>query len=518
MPPLPTLTAFLLAIACAHAIEIRGYTPARHDRFVTDANGTQHNPGAYYVSSRYTGLGYGPGGGDGRQFPLITPQHVLFARHNAPAPGTNIRFINAAGQAIDRYVSFSTDVPNGSGGEADAVIVKLGSPLPADQGITPFPYLNLANEGLYANTVLTTFGQSLRAGRGIISSFSDYSDETIDPTRTFTFIYDTVSGDQDDAYLAIGDSGSPSFALVGARPALVGLHLAAGSTETTRISADTFVPHYAAAINSLIAPEGYQLIPAYPDAVSLAAEITNDPLHQAAAGTLEISVANSSANTATNLRLHLVFPADAIPDGISAAGWIIENPSPGDYHLRSATLGGNSSSTATITYTSIPSVDEIPIQATHASDGSPAVSETFTLPVMETFAGFVSALPLKGELEDPDLDGIPNLLEYAYGGNPGTNSQLAEGGYPLTPQGSGENGLTFTYARRTDATERGLGYETEFSATLESASWSTTPPPGASISEAPFDPDVPGFAQVTVTIPTSSPDTMFVRAKVTLTE
>jgi hypothetical protein len=515
--PRPLIILFL-TLAVSGAIEIRSYSPARHDRFVTDAGGTTLNPDAYYVSSRYTGLGYATEPNDVRQFALVTPQHVLFAKHFVPANGTNIRFLNASGQEFDRTTISTNTIPNGSGGFSDAIIVKLNAPLPASQGITPFPYLNLANEALYNNTVLTAFGQNRRAGRGRISSFSDFDEPGIDTTRTFTFLYSTIAGNQDDAYLVNGDSGSPSFALVNNRPALVGLHLAAGSSFGTRINIDTFVPHYAPAINAELAAEGYQLIPAYPETVSLVAEITNSPLRQAAPATLGISLTNSSPNTATNPRLNLVFPTDAIPDDITAPGWIIDTPSPGDYRLRRADLGGNTSSTATITYAAVPALAEITIQATHSSDGSPSISEPFALPVAETYGGFVSALPLKGELDDPDLDGFPNLLEYAFGGNPGMNSSLAEGGYPLSPQSSGETGLTFTYARRTDAAQRGLTYETEFSNDLESTSWSTTLPPGAIVSTAPFDPDVPGFVQVTLTIPANPPDKGFVRVKVALAE
>ncbi len=509
-------TILLLTAGVSGAIEIRTYSPARHDRFITDANGTTLNPGAYYVSSRYTGLGYATNGGDNRQYALVTPQHVLFAKHFVPANGTNIRFLNASGQEFDRTTVSTSAVPNGSGGVADAIIVKLSAPLSADQGITPFPYLNLASEALYNNTVLTAFGQNRRAGRGRISSFSDFFSDNIDSTRSYTFIYSTFAGKQDDAYLVGGDSGSPSFALANNRPALVGLHLAAGSAFGNQINTDTFVPQYAPAINTLLAAEGYQLIPAYPTAVSLAAEISNAPLRQAYPASLEITLTNSTANTATNPRLNLVFPPEAIPANITAPGWIIENPAPGDFRLRIATLEGSSSSTATISYTSIPTLREISIQAAHSSDGSPAISEVFDLPVAETFAGFVSALPLKGETEDPDLDGVGNLLEYAFGGNPAANTNLAVGGYPIAPQSTGENGLTFTYARRTDAVARGLSYETEFSETLAADSWSTALPPGAVVSATPYDPDVPGFEQVSLTIPADGK--LFVLVKVRLAE
>lgn len=514
---LRALLILALTLAISEALEIRSYSPARHDRFVT---GTAPNPDAYYNASLYTGVGYADGNG---QFVLVGQEHVLFANHYAPPTNNTfpIRFRNMSGELFTRNVISSTQVPNGSGGIADVIILKLASPLPAETGITPLPYLNLATEALYNNMVITMFGNTRRAGRGVISGFSDFSQSSpkIDATRTYSTYY-FPTGDPDDAYAVGGDSGSPSFALANNRPALVGLHLAAGTVTgtDTRVTLDTFVPRYAPAINSLLASQGYQLIPAYPAAVTLNSVVASASLRQAKPSTVEISLSNSSANTASNPRLNLVFPAGAIPDSVTAPGWITYNPYPGDYRLRSATLSGNTSVTATISYSSAPVVKEIAIQATRVSDGSPSTQATYNLPVAETFAGFTAALTLKGELDDPDEDGIPNLLEYAFGGDPATNSNLAAGGYPLAPQSSGENGLTYTFARRTDAANRGLTYVTEFSQTLAANSWGTTLPPGAASSSAPFNPNVPGFEKVTVTIPTTSADKVFVRAKVTLAE
>lgn len=511
------LLILLLMAAASQAIEIRNYSPSRHDRFIDGTGGLALNPDAYYVSSRYTGVAYATQTGESRQYALVTPEHVLFARHFQQGLGTPIRFINAFGQAFDRTTIAAIEVPNGSGGVADVVILKLDSPLSTDQGITPFPYLNLASEALYGNTVLTMFGDSRRAGRGRISGFSDQTFPNIDTTRAYTSTYPTIFGNQDDAYAVVGDSGSPSFALVNNRPALVGIHLAAGSAIGSNLTIDTFIPHYAPAINTLLAPAGYQLIKVNPDTVSLSSQITNDPLRQAELANLAITVTNTSENTAANPRLNLIFPTDAIPASVTASGWIINNPSPGDYRLHSATLSGNSGATATIAYTSVPSVDEIPILATHSSDGSPSIQQTFNLPVTETFGGFTAGLTLTGELDDPDFDGFVNLLEYFFGGSPGSNSHLAVGGYPLAPEVSASGGkLSYTFARRTDETERGLTHLIEFSETLTDPSWTTDAPPGVVVSSAPFDPDVPGFENVTVELPTSSPGKLFIRLNISL--
>lgn len=514
------LTVLFLSLAASQAIEIRSYSPARHDRFVTTGGTTLPNSNAYYDATLYTGVGYGSAES---QYALIGQEHVLFAKHYAPPTNNTypIYFRNNSGQVYSRKVIGSTQVPNGSGGVADVIILKLSAPILPETGITPLPYLNLARETSYNNLEITMFGNTRRAGRGVISDFANFSqaEANIQTTRRYATYYNPTLGNQDDAYAVGGDSGSPSFGIANNRPALVGLHLAAGTDEITgtKVTYDTFVPAYADAINAALAGQGYQLIPANTSPVTLTSEISNDPLRQAGSANVGITLSNTSAtNDATNPRLELVFPSGAIPDSVTAPGWIVYSPAPGDFRLRSATLSKRSSITATISYSSVPSVSEIAIQTTYVSDGSTSTQVNYNLPVAETFAGFTAALPLKGELDDPDFDGVANLLEYAFGGNPGTNSSLAEGGYPLAPQSSGENGLTFTYARRTDAAERGLTYENEFSATLADGSWSTALPPGAVVSSTPFDPDVPGFEKVTATIPADGK--MFVRVKVTLGE
>ena len=508
----------LLSAASVHALEIRNYSPARNDRFLTGASGLVLNSSAYYTSNLYTGVGIGTLPNDTRQFALVTPEHVLFAKHFAF--GGNIRFINEGGTAIDRSILSNSEVPNGLGGISDLIILKLSAPVTAtDHGISPFPYLNLENESAYANTILTTFGQTARAGRGRIASFGNYTQGTIEQTRVFRFNYSTILGNDNDAHVVNGDSGSPTFAIANNRPALVGVHLAVSSSLTAITNIDTFVPNYAATVNALLAPEGYQLIPAYPASVTMSTTLASASLRQLKPASLSIDLTNNSATTATNPRLRLIFPANAIPNSVSASGWIIENPTPGDYRLRRATLSGNTTTTATISYSAIPVIREIAFEAVHRSDGSSEASETITLPVLETFAGFVSALPLKGELDDPDSDSLPNLIEYALGGQPGINSATTPGGVPLAPQVVfSNNTLSYTFPRRTDAAARGLMYEIRFSETLEENSFSASPPPGFSMVAAPYPIEIPGFEKITATLPTTLPKKMFLRLEVTLSE
>lgn len=514
------LFSFFFLTLCAPALEIRDYIPTRHDRFIAGSGGLEINPNAYYAAADYTALGFGTNPNDHRQFALVTPEHVLIAKHFSF--GGNVRFINHDGIELNRSIAAKTDIPNGFGGSSDLLLVKLSAPLSPADGIVPFPYLNLA-ENACIGKILTVFGQELRAGRGVVREFSDFSQNTplIGNTRTFKFQYNKILNPKsdDDAYAVTGDSGSPSFVQANGKPALIGVHLAVSEGPFSNTTTDTFVPHYAETVNDLLAAEGYQLIPAYPTAVSLSATASAALLRQAFPGTIDFNLENNSAASASNVRFELQFPPNAIPDSLSAPGWIITNPSAGTYHLRRAELDGNSTTTATASYSAIPVLTGIPAQLTHKSDGSPDSTEILQLPVQETFAGFVSELAQQAADDDPDQDGFANLLEYAFGGDPAQNSQNSLGSYPLAPVLTYENDtIGLSFPQRTDAAVRGLLYEIEFSETLKANSWTTTSPPGITISAAPHVPDSPGFENVTATFPAGNPDKIFIRVKVTLSE
>jgi hypothetical protein len=69
--------------------------------------------------------------------------------------------------------------------------------------------------------------------------------------------------------------------------------------------------------------------------------------------------------------------------------------------------------------------------------------------------------------EDPDHDGLNNLLEYALGLNPN-----ASGVIPASLALNGAN-LEYTYTRSTAAKDNGVAYQIEWSDTLEAGSWRT---------------------------------------------
>lgn len=313
----------------------------------------------------------------------------------------------------------------------------------------------------------------------------------------------------------VGDSGSPSFGLVNGVPALVGVHLAAsdaGQPDVTTV--DTFVPHYIETLNGILSVQGYRMTSSSPASVTLFASVSHPVFRQAEAASASFLVSNSSANLAANVRFALDFPLNALPDAVVGTGWIVTNPSSGRYELRRASLTGNSSSTITAIYSSVPSVGEISVSTIRLADGSASTDQLFSIPVAETFGGFVAALSQKGSGDDPDLDGIPNLLEYAFGGDPAVASQTSGAGVSPNPVTSLDHGfLVMKFPRRTDATARGLTYKMTFSDDL--ISFENVAPAGFTISAAAFSPAVAGYEQVIARIPTDG-GKQFMRVEVVL--
>jgi len=77
---------------------------------------------------------------------------------------------------------------------------------------------------------------------------------------------------------------------------------------------------------------------------------------------------------------------------------------------------------------------------------------------------------------DPDRNGLNNLLEYAFGGDPRTAT--AQGILPSIIKAQGPNesgqGVDYIYRRRRDAAARGLTYTVKASSNLVAAAWGTS--------------------------------------------
>lgn len=513
-----SLSALFLVAGWCHGLEIRAYSATRHDRFTGDvATAPAFNESAWYGSRNFSGVGWIPGEAS-RQFALVSPKHVVFARHFYPGEGTVIRFLNADGDTVDRTVTGTEFILNDASLPTDLCLMELSAPITAAEKVPHFPYLNLASDSAYTGTSLTVFGWTMKAGRSSIQAFQNSTSGDINTTRLMVFRYRRSSGNQDDAYVVGGDSGSPTFASAGGNPAIVGIHSLAGETTTYYYGYDSFIPAYVGKLDALLAPDGYRMTPAYPPSVTLSSAMVQPAaLRQAHAGSCHFDLSNTGANDAGNARFTLHFPAGQGPDAISAPDWIAESAGPEDWVFRRANLATAATARFTATWSAVPSVASLLVEVTRVADGAPSAMQTFDLEPVPSFRSWSAGLADATEAGDPDGDGVPNLLEYAFGGNGGVPSLRSESGGLLLPEISmSGDGATVRFPVRADAARRGLVYAIEFSEDLEATGWQ----PATVVLEdatAPLDPPVDGFLLRTVSWDRTGPR-RFARVKVTLSE
>lgn len=520
--------AHLLSLALilpAQGLTVRGYNATDHDRFTNFPANPVMNPGFLYDASKFTGVGYITSGGDGRQYTLVTPRHVLCTTHNKPTPFplplyNQVRFVDANGTVITRTFTAVTVITHPSTGTSDLTLCTLDAPLPTTVAV--YPYLNLANEAAYIGQEIMVHGFFAKGGRGTIADFDDVLGGTLfDQSRLFRFDYDTVSGGPNDCHFVVGDSGSPSFVMVGGQPALVGVHTTVGSSGSMIYNYDTFVPHYVAQVDAQLQSSGYRLAPANFTATTLGISPgTPSPatLRRSNPGQISFQVTNTGAELTGNLSVTVSFPVGQQPSSLSAPGWVSESLGSGIWNLRAATLAGAANLSFTATWTELPDLAAIAPSISADSDTATAVAANPSFTLAPSYAEWSDGLAQPGQTADPDGDGLENLLEYALGGDPESGAATLPGGHPLLPVMIWQGGtVTLSYPERDDAVLRGISYLVETSASPATLAGAVTLPAGASSSTAPFSPAVPGFVKRTLTWPADGPK-RFARVKVTLSE
>ena len=517
-PPLLAVLCLLAGLPSS-AVQIRAYDPARHDRFTGFPSAPVSNPGFLFDNSRFTGLAWGVSNIE-RQFALVSRRHFVCATHYRPALGSSVRFLASDGSLVTRTISAFATVTGPDSSPSDLTLGTLSAPVMPADGVSPFPYLNLASESAYLGTSLMVFGQHARAGSATISSFDDISVSDVDESRGIVFSYRHESGDDDDANLEEGDSGSPSFALVNGVPAIVGTHSAISAGANSQSNFDTFLPHYVAGLDDLMAPAGHRMRPVYSGPANLNVAVTPspDPLRRGHPGEVLIGITNHGSHTAGNVELALSFPAGTAPDTVTAPDWIIDIGPPGTWLLRRTTLEDGETKSITATWATLPLDQALDGTLDHLSDASPAGSAAIDTPLAPSYAEWADENSVDFPTDDPDFDRLDNLLEYALGGDPNSGVLLLDGIHPLTLQVELTGSTaTASFPRRTDADLRGISYIVEWSSDLAAGSWTTTPPAGSTTTDEHWIPFVSGFQRHLIRWPTTT-GPRFARLRVELDE
>jgi hypothetical protein len=526
--PLVKFTFHLLLLPAlalpVQGLFVRGYTSTDHDRFTGFPASPVMNPGFIYDASKFTGVGYITSGGDGRQFTLVTPRHVLCASHYRPSAGVDqVRFVDTSGTVITRSFTAVTMLLQAPGTNSDLALCTLDAPLPPTVAV--YPYLNLANEAAYIGQEITVLGFYAKGARGSIADFDTvgFSLPSLEAfaSRCFYFDYNTTSGGANDCHFQIGDSGSPSFAMVAGEPALVGIHGLTNTVGTIISNYDTFVPHYVAKVDAQLQSSGYRLAPANFTATTLsipAASASPGTLRRSHPGEIVFSLGNTGAELTGNVAVTVTFPVGQQPSSLSGPGWVVESGGSGIWNLRAATLAGGASLDFTATWTELPDVAAVNPGISADSDTATAILASPSFTLAPSYAEWAEGLALPGQTADPDGDSLENLLEYALGGDAESGAMILPGGQPLLPVMTHQAGtVTLSFPERDDALVRGLSYIVETSTSPATLAGATTLPAGASSSTAPFSPAVPGFVKRTLTWPADGPK-RFARVKVALTE
>jgi hypothetical protein len=516
-PILVAVWLLFLTSMSAMALELRSYDADLHDRFVNFPENPSFNPTFQYDPGKFTAVGWDVEN-TGRQYALITRCHALFAYHHAPAIGSRIRFLSTSGTLVERTVAETKRIINPTFSSSDLCLITLSSPIEAADGIDPLPYLNLPSEEDYLDQELIVFGSQAKAGRGRLSEIRTININWI-VSRSFKFDYYPDDGGTSDARIANGDSGSPSLVDVDGRPALLGVHLATSTSDEMQSNYDAFIPYYVEQIDSLIAAAGFRMTPVNSPSGTLgcAPLIASASARQGHPLDLDFVLTNPTGHTTGNLEVEITFPESTAPDSLSAEGWVVTGGG-NRWLCRRASLDASAASEIRASWASAPCEPQIHASLAWTSDTSSRKSSKFSVSLSPSFHSWASDLPESDPTGDPDKDGRENLEEYALGGDPlKAVSGPADGTPPQPSLSISGRMVTFSYPERSDKLARGLHYATEWSEQLGDGQWTTSPPPGCTISVAYYHPDVPGFVEKRVSWPAAGPK-CFVRLNISETQ
>lgn len=498
-------------------LQVRSYVQVQHDWFFG-------NPGAPFLngaflpdSTLFRGIGQPTGDEWFRHMALISPRHFVYATHYEVSTSWQLRFMGSDGQLRSYGISGTVPVKNDADENTDLMLGTLSTAVDPSTGVLPFPVLNLANENAYAGITLQVFGKAARSSMMPLGGFTTLvNDPGFDTTRFGYFDY-LPTGSPSDCNYEGGDSGCPTFTLVNGQPALLGTNSGRdyfSGTDTYR-NYFNFIPAYLTQLDALMEAEGYHIKRFHPDLTTVQSSIgAVNALRKLKSGTIQISAQNNGSASAHNVTATLTFSHP--PTTVSGNGWFFENIDPTTWKCRRGGINPGAAEAIQATWSELPSSSTLQAQIVHLHDGASASTTTTSLPLLETFASWSEELIDPAPDADPDHDGIPNLIEYAFGGNGGESALTSADGHRLglAVEKAGQT-LIVHYPRRTNAAVLGISYIPEFSTTA--TSWSGALPSGTVVLADPFGPAWEGYEEACLVIPIGEGTTL-VRMRITLDE
>jgi hypothetical protein len=233
------------------ALDVTGYEPAVNDRFAAGyPNAPVPNQGSKFVGGAFdwTCVGW-----DAEEpthsVTLISPRHFIYATHQqVGAVGEELAFVGRDG-ALHRYkieklakVPFPPD-QFGKTKDSDLSLGTLSREVPASHGVTPVPVAHLgADLTKYLGQRLFVYGHTAKIGT------NEVVDAFVTPGEAAEIKFLTKGLITGMAVTESGDSGSPSFIVVGGKLAAVGIH--------SEVGQDTFLQPFIDGLNKLMAADG----------------------------------------------------------------------------------------------------------------------------------------------------------------------------------------------------------------------------------------------------------------------
>ncbi len=241
---------FLSHSACALIINVPDAN--RHERFANHADfiGNPHD---------WSGVGRN------NQFAtLVSESFFVSSRHRAPAVGTTITFYhsnNSAGSSDARTVAETWRI-----GDSDLLLGRLDQAVTSAVKTYPIAKVELNNISGRAVHVFgggttgpANDGQQLGSNE-IQLGVQDYSNPDLaGSSDIFAFDLNPAAG-PDEATVAGGDSGAPTFLQAPEGPLLIGVHwFTYTDDQGTRGTGDTFLPSHVSAMNTIMSDFGEQI-------------------------------------------------------------------------------------------------------------------------------------------------------------------------------------------------------------------------------------------------------------------